>query len=125
MIKDVREFKVGTTVWAVRGGHAKTSDPLPHVVVAIGRRYVTLQKSGTEVTEKFCPVRGLTEKTIRSGYIPNSSWKFFNSVEDIEEDRRIQNRKSKAVAIAKKLPHSALSPKFVDDFLELAEKHGI
>lgn len=97
--KDFKELKTVVVVrtkslYSHHGGETEVSTA---DVVAVGRRYVTLMLDNNR-ENKFCPVDGLTEDSVRSEYTPSERFEFYADMEQYEAQKKMK-RSRDAVAL--------------------------
>lgn len=93
----------GKVVYGIPTGNNATrgvsrQKPKEFIVIKRKTKYVELQVVGYKYTDMYDPVTGATQKDINSGYIGNAGYYFYDSLEAIEEEYILNQKKVKILS---------------------------
>lgn len=114
ILDSIDKFKglEGSNIYAKPTGNEArrwNGEPIEFTVIKLGRKYVTLKRYSED---NYLPSSGATQSAIKSGYVNNSGYKFFSSLEALNEH---QEKVKLALSIGKKCRYFSFASLSVDD----------
>lgn len=113
-LESIDKFKEldGSTIYAIPTGNEArgwNGEPIEFTVIKFGRKYVTLKRYHED---NYLPSSGATQSAINSGYGNNSGYKFFSSLDDLNQH---QHRAELASSVGKKCRYFSFSTLSADE----------
>lgn len=117
----------GKTIYAVpTGNNARRwgrDEPARFVVVKVKRKYVELMRDGYGRTDNYCPETGATQSAINAGYGGNSGWRFYESLEEIKQERELKDKLSKINRVFSLLDvNGKIEQRIINEVYDIIEK---
>lgn len=114
ILDSIDKFKgiEGCPIYAIptgNGARGWNGEPIEFTVIKVGRKYVTLKRYHED---SYLPSSGATQSAINSGYGNNSGYKFFSSLDDLNQR---QHRAELASSVGKKCRYFSFSSLSIDE----------